>query len=318
MRSALLLLALSVPCVALAQDCTQTMPAIMVDEETRTFLPGITADHLHAKLGSVIVPVAGVERIPNFRVLILFDASGSMEQTDSLFSYQHKALALVKSTLGELLDELPQGTKVEYGLFNNDAAFGPAFTANSDELRKSLSDLTEQMKRRRRKATALYDALRESLARFEPAQPGDSVLLVTDGMDNESRLRAGKVQEEAARKGVRVFTILLNEYHFDYNGSRLVMVDFAERTGGSVHVINIAKNAWTGNKEPEEERRELRRFWTNEVLSGYLLRFNVPASARNQRKWLLRVDRLPGQKSKTLAAYPSRLNVCTVATAAAH
>jgi hypothetical protein len=174
------------------------------------------------------------------------------------------------------------------------------------------------MKRRGLKKTALYDAIRDGMARFDPPQPGDSIVMVTDGMDNVSRLRAGKVQEEAARKGVRVFTILLNEYHFDYDGSRLVILDFAERTGGSVHVINIAGNAWTGDKEPEEERRELRRFWNNEVLSGYLLRFNLPANAKKQGKWILRVDRLPGQKTKILAAYPSRLNACSVATAAAH
>lgn len=318
MRRVFLFLILFPACYALAQDCTQTMPAIIVDEETRTFLSGITPDRLHAKVGSLTVPVTSVERIRSFRVLILFDISGSMEQTDSLFSHQHKALALVNRTLDELLNELPPGAQVEYGLFNNDAAFGPAFTANAEELRKILSDLTEQMKRRGRKATALYDALRESLARFDPPQPGDSVLLVTDGMDNESRLRAGKVQEEAARKGVRVFTILLNEYHFDYDGSRLVILDFAERTGGSVHVINIARNAWTGDKEPEEERRELRRFWQNEVISGYLLRFNPPDAVKRQRKWLLSVDRMPGQKSKILASYPSRLNPCPLATAAAH
>lgn len=318
MRQALILLILFPACCALAQDCAQTVPAIIVDEETRTFLSGITPDRLHAKLGSVLAPVTSVEPIPNFRVLILFDTSGSMEQTDVPFRHQRKALALIDSTLDELLGELPQGAKVEYGLFNSYAVFGREFTPDREELRKSLIELHEQMNRRGRKATALYDALRESLERFDSPQPGDSVLLVTDGMDNESRLRAEKVQEEAARKGVRVFTILLNEYHFDYDGSRLVILDFAERTGGSVHVINIAGNAWTGDKEPEEERRELRRFWTNEVLSGYLLRFNVPASARKQRKWILRVDRLPGQNTKVLAAYPSRLNACPVATAAAH
>jgi hypothetical protein len=83
-------------------------------------------------------------------------------------------------------------------------------------------------------------------------------------------------------------------------------------------VINVAGNTWTGAKEPEEERRELRRFWNNEVLAGYLLHFNVPIAAKNQRKWMLSVDRLPGQKTKILAAYPSRLNACPVTTAAAH
>lgn len=318
MRQSLLVLILCSACHALAQDCTQTMPAIMVDEESRTFLSGITPHRLHVKLGSVTLPVTRVERIQDFRVLILFDTSGSMEHKDSLFSHQHKALALVNRTLDELLNELPQGTKVEYGLFNNDAAFGPAFSTNQEELRRSLSDLTERMKGRKRKATALYDALRESLQRFDPPQSGDSVVIVTDGMDNESRLRAGKAQDEAARKGIRIFTILMQDNLPDFDGSRLAILDFAEHTGGSVHVIDVNKSAWASDKQPEQERLELRRFWTNEVLSGYLLRFNVPASARKQRKWMLSVDRLPGQKSKTLAAYPSRLNACPVATAAAH
>ena len=104
----------------------------------------------------------------------------------------------------------------------------------------------------------------------------------------------------------------------DVDGSGAVIFDFAERTGGSVHVINVARNSWIGADQPEQERKDLRRFWNNEVLSGYMLHFTLPASARKPRKWLLSVDRLPGQKSKIVASYPSRLNACPVATAAAH
>jgi hypothetical protein len=318
MRRVLLILTLLTACRALAQDCMQTVPAIMVDEEARAFVPAMTPDRLHAKLGSRMIPITSVERIPSFRVLVLFDTSGSMEHMDMPFRYQHKALTLINSTFEELLGTLPRSAKVEYGLFNERAVFGPEFTANPDDLRKSLVQLHEQMKSRAAKATALYDALQESLARFDPAQPGDSILIVTDGIDNGSRLRAGKVQEEASRKSVRIFSILMKRNESDYDGSGSVILDFAQRTGGSVHVIDVAGNSWKGGNEPEQERQELRRFWNNEVLSGYLLRFNLPASGRKQRKWLLSVDRLPGQKNKILAAYPSRLNACPVATAAAH
>jgi hypothetical protein len=293
------------------------MPAIMVDEQ-RTFVTGITADRLQAKLGSVRVPITRVERMENFRVLILFDTSGSMEPSDEPFTRRRKALALVNSTLDELVSEMPPGAKIEYGMFDNYAVFGPEFTASLEELRKSLDELNNHRKRRGPKHTALYDALGDSLARFDPPQPGDSVLIVTDGMDNESHLRPGKVQVEAARKGVRVFSILMKSHEPDYDGSGLVILDFAERTGGSVHVVDMTTNSWIGDKDPKQERQDLRHFWNNEVLSGYLLHFNVPASAKDQRKWMLSVDRLPGQKSKTLAAYPSRLNACAVATAAAH
>jgi hypothetical protein len=303
--------------LAMAQDCSQTMPAIFLDEQRRPPVPAITSGRLHAKLGSLTVPVTSVERIANFRVLILFDASGSMEQTDVPFGYQRKALALINATFDDLMGELPQGTNVEYGVFNSRAVFGPKFTAYPEDLRKSLVKLNE-LSRRGHKGTALYDALQESLARFDPPQPGDSIVIVTDGMDNESRLKAGKVQEEASRKGVRLFSILIRGNEFDYQGAWLMILDFSERTGGSVHVINVGTNPWTGDKGAEEERQELRRFWKNEIISGYLLHFNLPAGTKKQRKWLLSVDRLPGQKRKVLAAYPSRLNPCPVTSATAH
>lgn len=321
MRRVALLLLLLPACLALAQDCTQTVPAIMVDEASRAFVPAITPDRLHAKLSSVTVPVTSLEQIQSFRVLILLDTSGSMDPSDAPFTHRRKAMALIDSTLDELLGELPHGAKVEYGLFDNYAVFGPEFTADREELRKSLADSRERMKHRGLRKTALYDALRDSLARFGPAQPGDSILIVTDGQDNESRLRPGKVQDEAASKGVRVFSILTQDDRPEVpevDGSVAVIFDFAERTGGSIHVINVARNSWIGADQPEQERQDLHRFWNNEVLAGYLLHFTLPASARKQRKWLLSVDRLPGQKTKILAAYPSRLNACPVATAAAH
>jgi len=321
MRPALFLLALSLPCLALAQDCTQTVPAIVLDGESRAFVPGITPDRLHAKLGSIMVPVAGVERIPDFRVLVLFDTSGSMDPSDAPFTHRRKAMALINSTLDELLGELPRGAKVEYGLFDNYAVFGPEFTADREELRKSLDDSRERMKHPGPRKTALYDAVRDGLARFGPAHSGDSILIVTDGEDNRSQVRPEKVQDEAASKGVRVFTILMQDNRpqvADVDGLGAVIFDFAERTGGSIHVVNVARNSWIGADQMDQEKKDLRRFWNNEVLSGYLLHFTLPASTRKQRKWLLSVDRLPGQKSRIVASYPSRLNPCPVATAEAH
>lgn len=321
MRCLLFLLIAVSGSLAAAQDCTQTMPAIMVDEESRNFLSGITPDRLHAKVGSLGVPIASVERIPSFRVLVLIDTSGSMDPTDAPFVYRRRALEVVNKALDELLDQLPPRVRLEYGVFNNNAVFGPEFTADAQQLRKSLVDSTERTKGHRVKSTALYDAVKEGLERFDSPQPGDSILMLTDGGDNISHAKPQKIQEEAERKGVRLFTVLFlggGTASSPTEGSPQEMSDFAERTGGSVHVIDASKSSWLDAKEREKAKQELRRFWNNEVLSGYLLRFNLPANAKKQGKWTLSVDRLPGQKTKILAAYPSRLNACPVATAAAH
>jgi hypothetical protein len=317
MRFAFLLILLFGGCAALAQDCTQTIPAIMLDEESGIFDPSITSGRLHAKLDGHLVPITSVERMTSFRVLILIDTSASMDPLTEPFRYQGKALALINKTLDELLGELPRGVLVEYGLFDKFAVFGPEFTVDAQELQRSRPALTERLKHRGLKTTALYDALEEGLARFDSPRPGDSIVMLTDGFDNKSHFKAEKVQEEATTKGVRLFTILLKGQIAAYDESGYgALFDFAERTGGSVHVIDAASRLWLVPEGPERESQDLKRFWNNEVISGYVLRFSPPAGLKKHTKWLLSVDRLPKQKHKVVASYPSRLNPCPAAVAA--
>jgi hypothetical protein len=304
-----------------AQECTQAVPAIFLNETTREAVPSNAVERPHAKIGKVAIPITALEPIRSFRVLILIDTSGSMDPSNKPFVHQRKALELVKQLLDELLEELPPYVRVEYGVFNKNADFGPEFTADADLLRKSLTASNERTNVHRNKSTALYDALGAALERFGPPEPGDSILALSDGGDNTSHAKPENIQEEAARKGVRIFTALFlggGVPSSPTEGSPQTVLDFAERTGGSVHVIDVTKNDWVDDKKRENAKQDLRRFWNNEVLSGYLLHFILPASARNQRKWLLSVDRLPGQNAKILATYPSRLNACPVATATAH
>ena len=300
---------------AQAQDCSKTIPALLVNEETRQAVSSMTAERLHAKAGKLAIPVTALEPITSFRVLILIDASGSMDPTDQPFSHQRKALEVLKTALDELLDQLPPHVRLEFGVFNNNAAFGPEFTADAQQLRKTLADSMERTKAHRVKSTALYDAVREALERFDPPEPGDSILMLTDGGDNVSHANPEKIEEEAARRGVRLFTVLFlggKSASSPSEGTPQEMFDLAERTGGSVHVIDATNTAWIYAKEQEKAKQEFRQFWSNAVLSGYLVHLKVPADGGKQRKWLLAVDRLPGQKNKILLAYPSRLPPCSL------
>jgi len=318
MRRVLLLLLFFTGCHVLAQDCSQAIPAILVNGETREAVPAMTADRLHAKAGKMAIPNTGLEPISSFRVLILIDASGSMDPSGPPFVHERKALEILNKALDELLDQLPPHVRLEYGVFNNSADFGPEFTADAQQLRKSLVDSTERMKVHRIKSTALYDAVKEGLERFDSPQPGDSILMLTDGADNTSRAKPQQIQEEAARKGVRLFTVLLvgrGTISSPTEGLPQTMFDFAERTGGSVHVIDVSKSSWTDTKERDKAKQEFRRFFSNEVLTGYLVHLKIPADSAKERKWVLAVDRLPGQKTRTMLSYPSRLNSCSLESA---
>jgi hypothetical protein len=301
-----------------AQDCTQTLPAIFLNEQTREAVTAITADRLHAKVGKVLLPVISVEPIPSFRVLILIDTSGSMDAHVPLFN-QRRALETTNQALDELLDQLPPGVQIEYGAFNQGAVFGAEFTADAQELRRSKAESIERTKRHGERSTALYDAVQQGLEHFYSVQPGDSILILTDGGDNLSESKPEKIQEEAAKKGVRLFTILFtgnNHVSAPTEESPATMFDFAEHTGGSVHTLDVSQGIWGDAKGREKQKQELRRFWSNEVLSGYVLRFKLPTNVKKQRKWILRVDRLPDQKYKIVAAYPNRLSPCPQTRAA--
>jgi hypothetical protein len=301
--------------LAIAQTCTQTMPATVLDEQNRVFDPTITRGKLQAKSGGTELPIASVERIASFRLLILIDASGSMDAADAPHNHQQKALALINNTLDKLLDALPPGVQVEYGLFNTHAVFGPGFSADAEAVRQSLPDLAKRLKHPGIKETALYDAIAESVARFDSTQPGDSILVLTDGDDNASHVKNNKVQSEAARRGVRVFTILFKSDNPFIKGFRVEIFDYADRTGGTVYVADVERNLWLAADQQERIKQDLVRFLMNEILSGYWISFNLPEGVRS-RKWTLSIDQQPHQKDKLLVTYPSRLNTCSATTAA--
>ena len=301
-----------------AQECTQAVPAIFLNETTREAVPSIAVERLHAKIGKVAIPVTALEPIRSFRVLILIDTSGSMDPSNKPFVHQRKALELVKQVLDELLEELPQYVRVEYGVFNKNADFGPEFTADPGSLRESLAASSERTNIHRNKSTALYDALGAALERFGPPQPGDSILILSDGGDNTSHAKPENIQEEAARKGVRIFTALFlggGVPSSPTEGSPQTMLDFAQGTGGSVHVIDVTKNDWVDDKNRENAKQEFRKFWRNQVISGYLVRLKVPSDGAKPRKWFLAVDRAPGQQNRIILSYPSRLQACSVQSA---
>lgn len=319
-RAFLLFFLLYCGAAVLAQTCKQIMPAIIVEGEARTFDSSMTAERLHAKVGNVMVPITRLERILNFRVLILIDMSGSMEVNEPPLIYQRKVVGVVRDELQELVATLPQEVKVQYGEFNNYAVFGGEFTSDPKVLENSLPEITERLKRRGPKETALYDAIHEAVMQFGSTRPGDSILVVTDGGDNISKLSDKKVQEEAAERGIRISTILVkggSQFNPYEEQGWNTMLQIVERTGGVVHVINSRSTAWMDTKNFQAERKNLSRFWQDAILQGYLLHFEVPAAPKN-RKWLLRIDRLPGQKKPNLASYPSRLNACLAESASVH
>jgi hypothetical protein len=305
---------------AFPQECKQVLPTTILNEKTGEFVATMTADRLKVKIGGVLRPVASLEPLTRSRVLILFDASGSMEAGDTMDVHQREAISMVKRTLKESVDELPRRVEVQYGIFNSQVEFGGRFTSDPAEAAQGLADATARLAHPEvSKQTALFDAIYKGLGQFDAPSPGDSILVVTDGGDNVSKTSSKKLEEDAGAKGIRFYIIWIKPRPVQGEEALLPdpLVEFTERTGGSIWSLSTTSPStlWAYKASLPAQSQDLRRYLLQKVLSGYTLHFAVPSSIRDT-KWKLSIDSsaYPGQR--LLGVYPTRLRPCESATSA--
>lgn len=304
---------------ASGQECTQSFQVSVIDQKSGSFISGLTSTAFSARSGKTSLVLVDLEPVRTRRILVLFDESGSMSETPlHSLSRQGPALRNIKQTLAEVLGKLPPGVSVEYGLFNNKAVFGERFLHDSDELQKSMEEVRSRFGKIGVGETALYDALQEGLTRFQTFQPGDSILLVTDGGDNHSKMVEKKLRNAVQAAGVRLLTILFysdEPLRPEFNAVP-DFLDLVASTGGSSINVNTSSNSWIDKKAIAANTQAIRSFWYSRVLSGYIARVQVPGALKQREKWMLFVNKDANPALQNLlAVYPNHLNACALTAA---
>jgi Ca-activated chloride channel homolog len=138
-------------------------------------------------------------------IVVALDMSGSMNEAD-MFPNRFEA---EKEVVREFVEKRPDD-RIGLVVFGSRAYPLAPLTADHRLLDGMLRDLRLEHMPESMQNTAIGDALASALARLE-ASDADSrvVILVTDGMDNESDIDPLDAAAEAHRQGVKVFTILL-------------------------------------------------------------------------------------------------------------
>lgn len=220
-----------------------------------------------------------------------------------------------------MFQQLPPGLSVEYGIFTDATVFGDSFVSETAALRKSIQLVNDQFPKQGHEYTAIYDAIDAALLRFDNPQPEDAILLLTDGEDTSSKQSVKAVEQKLRASGVRLFIILLAQHLFlpQQQSQREELAALSRRSGGTVHVLDVTKQGWGFEKPVRAASEELRRFWNEEVLKGYVLTLEVPTSFNKDKKWSLSLTTADQRRAAKLAlVYPNRLAPCSVATAIAH
>jgi hypothetical protein len=320
MQRAALLMVISCGLLAAAQDCTQTVPMNALDQKTGRAVTLLSSDVFQARMGTMTVPITAIKPVKERRILVLVDQSGSMAPKNNLGSHQKEALQITEDTLAELLTDLPGGVSVAYGFFNDKMVFTEGFFSDSRQLQQAIADTRQKLQKPGSGGTALFDALQQAMLRFGTPHSGDVIVLLSDGGENKSKSTERESVKEFRRSGLRLTLLLVNQHSSEWAEPYVsTVIGLAEETGGAISTIDINDPSWTTKKDAAANQTALRRFWTEEVLSGYVLQVQVPSSLKKPRKWKVQVNTgTDAQLKHVTLQYPEKLEPCPVSTAAVH
>lgn len=289
---------------ASAQQCTRYAIMNVFDDQAHQPVDGLKASDFTAKLDGRPAAIAGVTQQFNSRVLVLVEAK---------VQKGYPGVTGLAENVTQQARKAPDGRPIAFGAFGRHALLTDGFLSEKSARTRAIDDVVSRQQPLEAKS-GLYDALHDALLLFGKHQPGDTILLVSDGHDSKSTISSAEITRELMASGVRL-NIVTGEFGYELthpgagkpakgrmvDNLRLLMWDddlkrFADRTGGLY------------GRTPE---RALESSW-----SGYLVELHLPVKPDNT-KLEIEVRDDSGKPSKTVwVKHPPQLAPCSASVAA--
>ncbi len=186
-----------VPAKAAGQACTSYVVVSAFDHKTGDDIKNLNAGDFQAKLGKAEVDIVSATQQFDDRLLVLLQTDGT----------RNEKIEDVISLATRLVRQAPEGKPIAFGVFVKRALFTKGFITDPKERGTEISGIAEE-EPSLGKEVHLYNALHQALALFGPHQPGDTVLLITDGYDEGSHRSGSEVEKEFVASGTRLMVML--------------------------------------------------------------------------------------------------------------
>ncbi len=276
--------------------CTERTVVVAVHTKTASVLAVQVAD-FRVKVNGKPMKIAGATKASgSARVVLVLDASGSMSSEP-----RWRAEVGIAS---EVIRRSPETTQFALIVFADEVLKIMKFGPSQPEVLDEISHLSVP----RHGRTALNDAIFEAARLLEPAREGDSVVVVSDGGDNHSKVSHDLLQNTFLSQGLRIFSARLIDHEFTSEVEKSAAEEFgslAEITGGAVRDINGPGFATIGADFATE-------------ISNYNLLHIVLEEPVRKATWLqLELMDSSGRKRKDVdLVYPQKLLPCATLRAA--
>jgi hypothetical protein len=274
---------------AAGQQCTSYVVVSAFDRKTGDDIPNLNAGDFEAQLGKRGVAVVSATQKFTDRLLVLLETDGT----------NNDRVEEVVSLATRMARQAPEGKPLAFGVFVKRAAFTQGFITDAKSRALAISGLAEE-EPNLGKQVHLYNALHEALKVFGPHQPGDAVLVITDGYDDGSDHSGVEIQKEFLNTGTRLFVALRRtpsrvSGNFTWTSPE-PLIHFVEKM-----------SEITGGMYTMFSPRDFSFAW-----EGYLLGIQAPEGVSKHHKLKVRLQGAAAlEHKKTNLYYPERLPACS-------
>ena len=273
---------------AIGQNCTTFTVVNAFDRKTWDDIKDLQPQDFEAKVGHAVVPIVSVTPDFNNRVLVLLEIDGT--KSERIEDTVNLAIRLAR--------QAPDGRPLAFGIFAKRSLFTKSFNTDSQERAKEIAAVIEDAPTLGQRV-ALYDALHNALAVFGQHQPGDTVLLISDGFDEASGRGGSEVAKEFEATGTRLLVEMRQPLsHVTGNfmwkppeQDREILEHMSLRSGGAYTMFNA--------------------YLFDFPWRGYMIGVSIPNDSQRTHKWKLRLgSAVTTAHRRTSLNYPESLPGC--------
>lgn len=313
-------LVLAAPLAAQEDSCLhRTLPFNILDSRMRLIRISDTS-YFQGKLGRASVKILSVnpDARPR-RIVIMLDTSGSM-----LGDPPGRKWQLAQFVAAHIAKARLPNTSLALLLFSDQINQQVDFFQGDSAVERRLLEIdadTNFPKKEVRGKTALRDAVLSALRLLGDLGYANSIYIITDGGDNESRNRFQQVRNDLVSSGVRLYVTLLtsNRPMPDEQTGLIEVAELAKATGGLV--LGPVGGQPVGRVSYSLTKDELRGIAIRldelylAMTTNDTMEIQLPQIVKKWSKWSLEIS--SGQKSAHkdwLVAYPQQVAPCEAAT----
>lgn len=286
------------PARAQQDDCHErTIPASVISKDGAP-VPRLSIANFEATYQSKPVRVRFVapEQEPP-RMVIMLDTSGSMKETEK------GTLDIAES----LLSRMPPNVEVGLAFFAKDLVPVALPTNDRERLKYQSQGLRTHPSSYRGK-TALWDAIGNIVRMFSHPQLGDTVFLITDGDDNQSKTNPEKVIQLLAAAGIRLFVVQAVDQWAKSLG-RTETVDIRSQFQEKLPQVAEATGGFLIKSYSPDKVSLDKEYW--QIVSFYRIEIDLPGAVDKQRQWKLDlVGFAKSERDNLVLTYPRMLAPC--------